>query len=160
MKKMILIRCALILMIVGLMTVIFLFSTQTSSASNVLSRGVLGRILDLFEFHFAPDMMETLNLILRKIAHFSLYFLLGIGTMGVCQTTAWKSHQKFLIALLICMLFASSDEIHQYLSGTRNGNVVDVLLDSCGSFFGCLAVMGVAKKIKRFKINCRENSEK
>lgn len=146
MKKLILVRSVFILFTVGLMTAIFLFSAQTSGTSNTLSRGVLDKILDLFGLQFTADMMESLNLILRKIAHFSLYFLLGISTSGIFLTLPIKYRKVFLFSLLVCILFAFSDEFHQHLSGTRNGNMLDVLLDSFGSVCGSFVMIGISRK--------------
>ena len=41
-----------------------------------------------------------------------------------------------LLSLLICFLYACSDEIHQLFIVGRSGNAYDVLIDTIGSFFG------------------------
>lgn len=147
MRKTVWLRAVLILLTGALMGTIFLFSSQTSGASNELSRGLAEILLSRVGIYLTAEQIEVCNLVLRKIAHFSLYFLLGAGVMGVCLTVPWKMRWRFLLAILVCALFATSDELHQYLSGARNGNVLDVLLDSCGAICGRLAVMGIGKML-------------
>ena len=55
-----------------------------------------------------------------------------------------------MISILFCVLFAATDEYHQFLLGTRNGNVMDVLLDSMGAMVGVgvIAILGKRKKSK------------
>ena len=148
MRKTVWLRAALILLTGALMGTIFLFSSQTSGASNELSRGLAEILLGRIGIHLTAEQIEVCNLVLRKIAHFSLYFLLGADVMGVCLTVPWKMRWRFLLAVLICALFAASDELHQYLSGARNGNVLDVLLDSCGALCGVTAAAWIGKKLK------------
>lgn len=130
------------------MTVIFLFSAQSSSVSNDLSKGVLETILEKLNLAVTAKQLETCNLILRKIAHFSLYFLLGVSVMGAFRMTVLKPFSCFCGAVLVCILFAASDELHQALLGTRNGNGWDVLLDSCGAACGA-AMFGLRLKHRK-----------
>ena len=89
--------------------------------------------------------LDQYNLVLRKIAHFSLYFLLGAGTMGFLLTTPLKTKYCSMISIFFCVLFAATDEYHQFLLGTRNGNVMDVLLDSMGAMVGVSLLGGWRK---------------
>lgn len=53
-----------------------------------------------------------------------------------------------MLSLVFCVLFAATDEYHQFLLGTRNGNALDVLLDSMGAMVGVSAI-GAWKRIRK-----------
>lgn len=46
--------------------------------------------------------------------------------------------KMFLITIVICFLYAVSDEIHQYFVPGRACRLFDVLIDISGSVFFCL----------------------
>ena len=41
-------------------------------------------------------------------------------------------------AFVFCFLYACSDEVHQLFVPGRSGNIIDVGIDSIGSYFGIL----------------------
>ena len=133
MKRKMCFRVAFAILVIGIMIAVFLFSSQSGGDSNHLSKGILEQIFEFFNVNADPLKLDQYNLVLRKIAHFSLYFLLGTGAMGFLLTTSMKVKYNFVLSLLFCVLFAVTDEFHQFLSGTRNGNPLDVLLDSMGA---------------------------
>lgn len=145
MKRKWCLRIIFAMLVIGIMTAVFCFSSQSGGDSNQLSQGVLKHILSFFQIHADPQKLDQYNLVLRKIAHFSLYFLLGAGAMGFLLTTPLKKKYCFVLSLLFCALFAATDEYHQFLLGTRNGNALDVLLDSIGAMVG-VSLLGVWRK--------------
>ena len=150
MKRKLCFRIIFALLVLGIMATVFLFSSQSGSESNYVSQGVLEHILNFFHIQADPLKLDRYNLVLRKIAHFSLYFLLGSGAMGFLLTTPLKKRYCIILSILFCVLFAATDEYHQFLLGTRNGNVMDVLLDSMGAMVG-VGVVGVWGKRKKSK---------
>lgn len=141
MEKKLKVRVGFIALSGILMTAIFLFSSQTSGASNQLSKGLLSVLLERLHLGLTAEQIEVYNFVLRKIVHFSLYFLLAVCLSGIFLTIPIKPYQRVLLILSICVLYASGDEFHQFLSGTRNGNPLDVLVDAFGSICGCIIVM-------------------
>lgn len=150
MKRTLCFRTIFAVLVIGIMATVFFFSSQSGGESNHLSQGVLEHILGFFQIHVDPMKLDQYNLVLRKIAHFSLYFLLGAGAMGFLLTTPLKKKYCFILSLVFCVLFAATDEYHQFLLGTRNGNALDVLLDSMGAMVGVSAI-GVFRIRKRLK---------
>lgn len=99
------------------------------------------------------NVVEKLQFITRKSAHFIAYMILGILASGfILQYKNIK--KKYLLAFLICVLYAISDEIHQLFVPGRAGQVRDVLIDSSGSLLGVVLVMafGLIKFNKKHKI--------
>ena len=148
MKKIIWTRIGWMLWTGTMMGIITMFSSQAGPQSNAVSGGLLTLLLDHLPA-LTPEQIEFCHFLLRKCAHFTLYFLLGIGMMGCFLTTRLTVRQAFLASCLCCALFAAGDEWHQYLSGTRTGSIKDVILDSSGALCSS-AVSGVIRtKIQR-----------
>lgn len=59
-----------------------------------------------------------------------------------------KNKKIFLITILICFLYAVSDEIHQYFVPGRACRIFDVTIDTLGSSFFIL-VYFLYSKIKQ-----------
>jgi len=96
------------------------------------------------------EMIERIHFVVRKTAHFVEYAMLGIlAWRAVHFDPAFKAFSpgwQFWIALLVCLVYASTDEFHQSFVPTRQASVRDVLLDTCGSAFGLLAIWGVRRR--------------
>lgn len=128
-------------LLIGWMLVIFFFSSQDGTSSSGLSNS----IINLFPVRIEP-------LIIRKIAHFTEYFILGILSFNLCLEYTDATKKKMLQIWLFCVLYAISDEWHQGFVGGRNPAIFDVLIDSLGSLFGVLGVFVISKRCKH-KIN-------
>lgn len=151
MKRKNAVRLISLLLILGVMMAIVLFSSQSGITSNQFSKGILQMILEALHLNFEGTQAEMANLVLRKIAHFSLYCLLGIGCSSFLLTTKLSLKQRMLLSIAFCLLFAASDELHQFLLGTRNGNGKDVLLDTLGASVGSGLVVWVGWMLRREK---------
>ena len=69
------------------------------------------------------------------IAHFVVYFIFGFLLSGALRTNFnWKN--RFLLALLFCVLYAVLDEIHQYFEPERKFRISDIVLDSVSALGG------------------------
>lgn len=113
--------------------VIFYFSSQTGGASASQSRFVL----DVFQI--AQSL--TTQKIIRKLAHFSIYALMGICWTNFLHSMNLSRKQCFVIAIFMCFLFAASDEWHQTFVPGRSGELLDVGLDTLGSMIGTSLMM-------------------
>lgn len=122
------------------MAVIFLFSAQPAHESDGLSKSVtlfiiqlIKRIVPLAEL--TVDV-ATLNHLIRKGAHFTVYFVLGILTANALRTSGVPTFKAVALALAICVVYAATDEIHQMFVPGRGAQVKDVLIDSAGAIVG------------------------
>ena len=114
---------------VAVMGAIFLFSCETGDESAALS----GNFLELIIEYIGNVVSHN---VLRKLAHFTEYAALGFFLCGAIYHTFSK--RKFYIPLIPCVLYAVSDEIHQYFVPERSCRIFDVFIDSCGSSVGIL----------------------
>ena len=121
------------------MSVIFNFSNQNGRESGSLSEEIITTAVTLFTDikKDTPEMqriVEDLSFPVRKLAHFTIYFILGFLIMNACYI--WGIRLKTLIiAGIISTLFAISDEFHQSFISGRVGALSDVLLDASGALF-------------------------
>jgi VanZ family protein len=60
-----------------------------------------------------------------------------------------KKNLRYTISLGICFLYAISDELHQAFIPGRNGNPIDVLIDTAGAAFGLLIIIVFFKLTKK-----------
>ena len=95
------------------------------------------------------NIIEKLQFIVRKSAHFIGYMILGILASGLILYYG-NINKKYLLAFLICVIYAISDEIHQLFVPGRAGQVRDVLIDSAGSLLGIIIVMALEKLLIKF----------
>lgn len=129
------------ILILGWMTVIFLFSAQNADESSALSQGFLRRfILWFLPDNISTDTVDFLEHIVRKCAHMTEYAILSIlVSMQLRMYFSLKNQWKYiLMAVLFVMIYASTDEFHQLFIGGRSGSVRDVLIDTCGGLIGAL----------------------
>lgn len=111
------------------------FSSQGSEASNGLSKGILYQLMEFFGIEITAESVKTGNFLIRKAAHFTVYFVLGLGLTGAFHFQ--KKVPAWIPSLLLGAGFAATDEFHQSFTG-RTAMVEDAVLDSCGVAAGCL----------------------
>ncbi len=85
-------------------------------------------------------IVTELDFFIRKLAHFSVYLLLGALSYTSMLLSEIKIPRKWIAALAVCALYACFDEIHQYFIPGRTMRITDVLIDSMGALVGMMAV--------------------
>lgn len=142
----VMIRIILIILTIGIMVFIFTMSAMDAENSSALSTSVgyaVGEVVvegfDELPPNEQAEFAESIEHPLRKLAHFTefaaLGFLLIFDVYLFLKMSGWK---RFLIALIIGLIYAASDELHQRLVSGRSGEIFDVLIDTGGVFTGCL----------------------
>lgn len=146
MKKNIL-RIILGLLLCGTFGIIFGFSSQDAEESGGVSKTVTEAILTISPKYGEKSQDEKENILLstekvvRKIAHFSIYTLVGFLLMAFFSTYDLEERKRIFISLVLGMIYASSDEIHQSFIPGRSPQVTDVMIDSLGVLCGILILM-------------------
>ena len=134
---------------------IFSMSCENAEKSSNTSGQTIRVVLSVVpEFEKQPEevkvnIIEKLQFIVRKSAHFIGYMILGILASGLILQYE-NINKKYPLAFLICVIYAISDEIHQLFVPGRSGQVRDVLIDSAGSFLGIILVMAFVKILIKF----------
>lgn len=112
------------------MFLIFLMSSFDATESSNQSNFIVDIIANIFKI----ENIELLSFIIRKLAHFTEYLILGFLTINMLNKN--DISKKYLLSILICIIYATSDEIHQILVPGRACQIRDVLIDSIGSITG------------------------
>ena len=86
---------------------------------------------------------------LRKVAHASEYLVFALLIINALKQSNIK--KTYIITIIICFLYACTDEYHQTFIDGRTGQFVDVLIDTSGSIIGCLLVILKNKIFKNVK---------
>ncbi|MGE8203423.1 VanZ family protein [Heyndrickxia sp. NPDC080065] len=113
-------------------------ASPASTGSNTLQ--IIERITGLNN-----EIAGVLNFIIRKLAHISVFGLLGIFLYNAIQKN------KLSIAWFLTTLYAASDEFHQSLVPNRTSSIYDVMLDSGGALLAILIVRMFLRKNKNSK---------
>jgi VanZ family protein len=102
---------------------------------------------------------ETFSTIIRKLAHFTEFFWLGMALCGVrIGAQAWPTLSRLRVSelLFFALLCAVADEFLQSFTG-RTSSVRDVLIDFGGALSGLLitylAVRGVRWLCSKLRVN-------
>lgn len=130
--------------------VIWSFSMLSAEASSVQSGEVTGFINKLLSFLFDSGLSEA---VVRKLAHFAEFALLGILIFLTLWAFSLKSgRNKISLLFLISGFVATVDEVIQLTSPGRAFRISDILLDITGAAFAfvlCWLIMFVYKKNKK-----------
>ena len=125
-------------MVILWMALIFNFSHQPRENSNKLSTNITETIIEAIE-NITPNKninIRSFNHILRKNAHFFIYLVLGILVTNALVHSGINKSKVIILAVIICLSYAISDEIHQLFVPGRGGQVKDVIIDSAGATVG------------------------
>jgi VanZ family protein len=140
------------------LVLIFYLSSQPAPQSDGLSKKVtkvivetVDKVVELEDGKEDVNLVDKFNHIVRKYAHFTCYLVLGLLVMNALRRSGKIELQinikEVFIALIFCILYATSDEIHQAFVPGRGPQVKDVFIDSAGSFIG----IGMYELIGKFK---------
>jgi VanZ family protein len=124
------------------MIIIFLFSNQPATESSKTSSSFISHTITKIIKKDNNYVVNKYEKIVRKCAHFFLYFVLGILVFN-CY-----NEKELLYALIICLLYSISDEIHQIFIVGRSCELFDIFIDTIGSFFGINILNIIRKNIK------------
>jgi VanZ family protein len=115
-------------------------STDSFNAANT-SR-IIGPLVLWFFPSTSPEALATIHFIVRKIAHFTEYAILGF-----LAARAFRAHQRwFLISLALIVVYALFDEYHQSFVPSRTASIYDSFIDMAG---GLSALIFVSRKRAR-----------
>ena len=145
------------------MVIIFNLSGQTGRQSAALSGTVTKGIVKLL---FGKDtsltneeitaIISTFHVFVRKAAHFTAYFLIGVFSSIAMSTYNCKQKHKTIVPLSIGLIYAIADELHQAFVPERGPKVLDVGLD----FIGCLCGVSIVLLMDYYLKRRKKNEEK
>lgn len=157
--KLVVFRIITAILLIALMITIFCLSAQTSTESAGVSGGFTFKFFSLFYRGFKDltdvrqnEITHNASFIIRKLAHFSLYFIMGL--LSFLTVITYKKIKFFLrpiISFAICVAYSVSDEIHQLFIPGRSGELRDVFIDSSGALLAILILFLICDITKNLK---------
>lgn len=152
--RIVIIWCLVIAWMMG----IFYLSHQSSVQSGEISEAVAEKVyenVDLtperFEYKKESWLIAHYEHFVRKLAHLCIYIALGgLLSIAVSQHIDKKRH-VFVISSIIGIIYAVSDELHQYFIPGRSFLIKDILIDSFGVISGAIIVVLVMKFITNIR---------
>ena len=159
-------RTIILLLLIGTFFIIFRFSSQNGTQSKGISTKVTEAILEKSSKYNQLDNKEKkkvfnrANAVIRKIAHFSIYTLVGLLLMGIMTRTKLKDKRRILITVVIGIIYATLDEFHQSFSPGRTPKITDVYIDTLGVILGILLVLTAREIYNRYITNRLQNVTK
>jgi len=121
-------------------------SSGSFSASNTSL--IVGPLLHWLFPNASPETLDAVHGIVRKIAHFLEYALLGVLAARAFRGSpkaAVRGHWLFICVALI-VVYALVDEYHQSFVPSRTASIYDSFIDMAG---GLTAVLVVAWRSRR-----------
>ena len=125
--------------------VIFGFSHQSGEESSKLSGAIAewiaSRWVPGFSTMEAADQqtaLERLELVVRKLAHFSEYLVLATLLCYFFYNlfNRFEVFRSIGLSWSLATLYAATDELHQMFVANRGPAITDVLIDSAGALLG------------------------
>ncbi len=141
----------------SLMAGIFAFSAQEGPSSDQLTQAAVSPLMALLGDEQAEGAALTgdtlyivLGTLVRKAAHLCEYALLA-GLIWLLMR-AYGRERRWL-AVLLAVLYAVTDEVHQAFVPGRTGLARDVLIDAVGAALGVWAAGWIVRRIGRENIS-------
>lgn len=139
--------------------IIFYFSHQVGDNSSKQSGSIVEIISNIIPYIKNMEEVDrtifketVLAPIVRRIAHFSIYAMLGLLTTNFMLTIEKrKTYIKVILALLFCVIYAITDEFHQTFIAGRSGRIIDVFVDTLGALTGIIFIVGITNIIRKIK---------
>ena len=107
---------------------------------DILSISIVVCVFNLFTFLHLPTQGYPLALIIRKVAHFSEYFVLGLTLPQTTKELNFPS-LKYLVFIIPLL-----DESIQYFTPGRVMSIIDMGIDSLGLIVGYHLASRIYKK--------------
>ncbi|MBT2731301.1 VanZ family protein [Carnobacterium sp. ISL-102] len=131
-----------------IMAVLFYSSSQpygeqslTGMLDEILAKEPLKNLLSLIQFNYAGDEVSIaaqgyssfIEFFIRKLAHFGIYFLLGLCWFLGLKNKMTSIGLAALVSWLLASGYAAFDELHQSITPDRTPLMEDVILDATGA---------------------------
>jgi VanZ family protein len=122
---------------------IFWMSTGTFSSENTSS--IILPIIKLITDSISVEKANLIQGLIRKLGHVGEYFVLGFFLFRAFCAESKKNltWRCAFYSILVVMLYAASDEFHQFFVSSRTASVVDVGIDTLGGILAqCISLLG------------------
>lgn len=139
------------------MLFIFYLSSQTAQISDNLSKKITILLINIIKQIKDIDIISInhvgkLNNIIREYAHGFVYIVLSIFAVNALRGIKINVSMSCLLAFLISVAFACTDEIHQMFVPGRAAQLQDLMIDCAGALLGLVIFNIVAFFFRKTKL--------
>ena len=124
--------------------------TSSNSSNKIMYfvRNIIYKDFNQFDEKLKNVINRRLSLIVRKSAHIFLFMILFILVFNFCFLL-FDYRMSCLCSLILVLIFAIIDEIHQGFVYGRARSLGDIFIDMIGGFIGYLIVYFVICRRRR-----------
>lgn len=127
-----------IIFIIIWLFIIFSFSAEDATKSEHRSDEVIINAVETITREEIPEnqrqkIIDEYIVIVRKSAHFFLYFILAILVFTLYKRIFGLNSKSFIYSIIFCFIYACSDEIHQLFISGRTARIFDIFVDTSGA---------------------------
>ena len=144
------VRIISLILSLAIVVVIFLFSAQEGDASNKVSMSFAALLAGDIDFTYFFHAM------VRHGAHMTEYAALSVCLYSLLLTFGEGKKYPTFANLAFCILYAVSDELHQYFVPGRSCNIRDLIIDSTGVILGMIFIQIVLRIVNKQKEKKKE----
>lgn len=163
MKK--IVRIATFIPMLYMMFLIWGFSANSGEVSSGQSQGIVSHVIDFVEdvtdITLSKEEQfiweERIHTPVRKMAHITEYMIFALTVAFPFSHYLRNAKMIRRFTFIFCILYASTDEIHQRFIPGRSGQFRDVIIDGIGIGMGIFIYSLVKRKIS--KSNGTDNKE-
>ena len=142
-----------------IMITIFKFSAANGVESSGTSSGLLECVFTKAENILPIEiqmqkkewLIEVLETPLRKCAHMTEYMCLAISVMFPFYLFGKRGKYLIYKSAIVSILYACTDELHQYFVPGRAGRIMDICIDGMGVWIGIGIGISTIKLISKLK---------
>jgi VanZ family protein len=109
----------------------FFFSTDQFSAAETSK--VIVPVLMFFFPGASSHQLHIWHEVIRKFSHISEYFILALFTYRILQHEQQELIKPKVVTILVVLLAAMLDELHQRFTAFRTSSLIDVGYDCLGA---------------------------
>ena len=132
-----------------------IFTASSDSSSGQRSSRIIGPLIRWLFPKASPETVDSVVYSVRKAAHLTEFAILAMllwrafrkPAKGEKRAWSWREARNAWLGVVI---YATTDEIHQYFVPTRTASVWDVLIDSTGGALGLLALWAYGRWRKKW----------
>lgn len=136
-------------MVILWMAVIYSFSAESGETSGGKSQKITKSIQFIIDKTPLKGKVQWTDFATRKTGHVSEYLILTLLVYNAFTQSGVKMRSTILLAVIIPLIYASSDEFHQSFVAGRGPSVKDVLIDGIGILLGA-GMSGIRKRQKKY----------
>lgn len=139
-----------IILIVAWMLIVFSFSNQGGTKSSNTSRKVTVTVVQIISdkpIEENEQLIEKVDKVIRKLAHYTIYTIGGFLIMNYAYTTDRSKKEKILYSMAFGAGYAVTDELHQFFVAGRSARIFDIGIDTLGVATGILIYLIIRKII-------------